>query len=95
MRLIRREEKTSYLRAQFQRLRHRRGPKKAICAVAASILTAVYHMLRDGTFYQDLGANHHQTASPQTQAQRLARQIAKLGFVCTIIEPHPEAVVSV
>ena len=89
------KKKTSYLRAQFQRLRHRWGPKKAICAVAASILTAVYHMLRDGTFYQDLGANHHQTASPQTQAQRLARQIAKLGFVCTIIEPHPEAVVSV
>ena len=36
----------------------RRGPKKAICAVAASILTAAYHMLRNGTFYQDLGADH-------------------------------------
>jgi hypothetical protein len=40
----------------FQRLRHRRGPKKAICAVAASMLTAIYHMLRDGTVYKDLGA---------------------------------------
>ena len=48
-------KKASYLQAQFQRLRHRRGPKKAICAVAASILTAAYHMLRDGTFYHDLG----------------------------------------
>ena len=46
-------KKASYLNAQFQRLRHRRGPKKAICAVAASILTAAYHMLRDGTFYRD------------------------------------------
>jgi Transposase IS116/IS110/IS902 family len=51
-------KKASYLQAQFQRLRHRRGPKKTICAIAASILTAVYHMLRAGTFYQDLGANH-------------------------------------
>ena len=47
--------KASTLQAQFQRLRHRRGPKKAICAVAASILTAAYPMLRDGTFYQNPG----------------------------------------
>lgn len=89
------KKKTSYLRAQFQRLCHRRGPKKAICAVAASILTAAYHMLRDGTFYHDLGADHFQIASPRARAQRLARQIARLGFACTITEPHPEAVVSV
>ena len=77
-------KKGSYLQAQFQRLRHRRGPKKAICAVAASILTAVYHMLRDGTFYQDLGADHFHRASPEAQANRLARQIAKLGFTCSL-----------
>jgi transposase len=76
--------KDSYLRAQFQRLRHRRGPKKAICAVAASILTAAYHMLRDGTLYQDLGADHFRRASAETQAKRLVRQIAKLGFTCTL-----------
>ena len=51
-------KKGSYLQAQFQRLRSRRGAKKAIGAVAASILTAAYHMLKDGTFYQDLGADH-------------------------------------
>jgi transposase len=88
------KKKTSYLRAQFQRLSHRRGPKKAICAVAASILTAAYHMLRDGTFYRDLAAGHYQTASPNAQAQRLVRQLARLGFVCTITEAPPEAVVS-
>jgi len=48
--------KATYLNAQFVRLRTRRGPKKAVCAVAASILTAAYHMLKDGTFYQDVGA---------------------------------------
>jgi transposase len=89
------KKKTSYLRAQFQRLSHRRGPKKAICAVAASILTAAYHMLRDGTFYRDLGAAHYQTTSPETHAQRLVRQLARLGFACTITEAHPVAVVSV
>jgi hypothetical protein len=57
--------KNSYLQAQFLRLKARRGPKKAAIAVAASILTAVYHMLRDGTFYTDLGpdrfARHDKT----------------------------------
>jgi transposase len=77
-------KKASYLQAQFQRLRHRRGPKKAICAVAASILTAVYHMLRDGTFYHDLGPNHFRRATPQDQANHLVRQIAKLGFTCSL-----------
>jgi transposase len=77
-------KKGSYLQAQFQRLRHRRGPKKAVCAVAASILTAAYHMLRDGTFYQDLDPDHLRRATPEAQASRLARQITKLGFTCTI-----------
>ena len=66
--------------------------KKAICAVAASILTAAYHMLRDGTLYQDLGADHIRRASPEDQAIRLARQITKLGFTCTLA---PTGVVSV
>jgi transposase len=77
-------KKASYLQIQFQRLRHRRGPKKAICAVAASILTAAYHMLRDGTFYRDLGPDHFSTISPQTKAEQLVRQIERLGFTCRI-----------
>jgi transposase len=69
--------------------------RKAICAVAASILTAVYHMLRDGTFYQDLGADHFRRASPEVQANRLVRQITKLGFICTIQPAQDQQVVSV
>jgi hypothetical protein len=87
-------KKASYFQAQFQRLRHRRGPEKAVCAVAASILTAVFHMLRDGTFYHDLGADHFRAASPEAQANRLLRQLAKLGFTCTL-EPTAAGQVSV
>ena len=47
--------KGSYLQAQFLRLKARRGAKKAILAVAASMLTAAYHMLKNGVEYQDLG----------------------------------------
>jgi len=51
-------KKGSYDKAQFNRLRSKRGPKKAICAVAASMLTAIHHMLKDGTEHRDLGADH-------------------------------------
>jgi transposase len=88
-------KKASDLRAQFQRLTQKRGPKKAICAVAASILTAVYHMLRNGTLYQDLGPDHFQRDSPEAHAARLARQIARLGFNCLITPATSEEVVSV
>jgi transposase len=84
-------KKDGYLRAQLQRLRQRRGPKKAVCAVAASMLTAIRRMPRDGSFYQDLGADHFHRRSPEQQAQHLARQIARLGFACTIT-PQPELV---
>lgn len=87
-------KKATYLQAQFQRLRHRRGPKKAVCAVAASILTAAYHMLRDGTFYQDLGADHFRKAPPEATANRLAAQINRLGFTC-VVTPHAADPVSV
>ena len=73
-------KKDSYYRAQFNRLRGKHGAKKAICAVAASMLTAVYHMLKDGTQHQDPGANHFDHRSTEIRAKRLAAQIAKLGF---------------
>jgi len=60
-----------------------------ICAVAASILTAVYHMLRDGTFYQDFGADHFHKVSPEAQANRMVRQIVKRGFTC----PHARVLI--
>ena len=87
-------KKHSYLQAQFQRLRHRRGPKKAVCAVAASILTTAYHMLRDGTFYLDLGADHFDRGTAEARANRLVRRIANLGFACTLT-PLPQEAVSV
>ena len=52
------KKKDSYLQAQFYRINARRGAKKAIMAVAASILTAIYHMLKNGTMYKDLGPDH-------------------------------------
>ena len=73
-------KKDSYLKAQFFRIKARRGPKKAIVAVAASILTAIYHMLKDGTLYQDLGSNHFQTRSKGQQTKHLVKRLVNLGY---------------
>jgi transposase len=83
-------KKASYLQAQFQRLRARRGPKTAICAVAASILTAAYHMLRDGTFYQDLGPDHFSRRTGSDKTARLVRHLTSLGY--TVQPPASEPV---
>ena len=76
--------KGSYLQAQYLRIRSRRGPKKAIGAVAASMLTAAYHMLKDGTFYQDLGSNHFDNRDKGKQALRLVNRHQSLGFAVQI-----------
>ena len=75
-----RRAKHSYLRAQFNRLATRRGVKKAVVAVAASILTSAYFILRDGVAYRDLGPDYLDRRDPGKVARRLAKRIEALGF---------------
>jgi transposase len=76
----------TYLRALFGRLKARRGPRKAIIAVAAAILTAVYWMLRRGVAYVDLGADHFDRTGRPRLATRLARKLNELGFNVTLTQ---------
>ena len=71
--------KDSYLRAQFLRIKSRRGSKKAILAVAASMLTAAYFMLRDGVEYKDLGPDHFERHDKAKTISRLVRRLKALG----------------
>ncbi len=73
-------KKHTYLAAQFFRIKSRRGPKKAVIAVAASILTAAYHLLRDAGPYRDLGNLYFARLDRNRAAQRLAGRIRDLGF---------------
>lgn len=70
----------SYPQAQFLRLRARRGPKKAVIAVAASMLAAAYYILRNDVPYHDLGADHFTRHDRAKTADRLARRIRQLGY---------------
>lgn len=76
--------KHGYLKAQFLRLRSRRGPKKAVVAVAASLLTAVYYILRDGTTYRDLGGDYFDRLDKQRTLSNLLRRVRQLGYDVTL-----------
>jgi transposase len=80
--------RNTYLRAQFLRLKSRRGPKKAILAVAASILTAAYHILNDDTTYRDLGADYFERRSKDHLTRRLIHRLKELGLT---VEVKPAA----
>jgi transposase len=72
--------KNTYYRAQFFRLRARRGPKKAIVAVAASMLTAIYYILRDGAEYRELGGQYFERLDLPRVTQRLVKRLRDLGY---------------
>lgn len=72
-------KKDSYLRAQFLRIKSRRGPKKAAVAVAATLLTIIFYQLSRGTFYEDLGATYFDQRAKKRLASRLLKRLADLG----------------
>jgi transposase len=76
-------KKESYPRAQYLRLKARRGPNKAVLAVAATLLTAAYHMLKYGVEYRDLGPNHFDR-DKEVQARRLIRRLKALGVEVSV-----------
>jgi transposase len=58
----------------------RAGPKKAAVAVVAILLRVVYHMLKDGTCYQELGEGYRRPRNPARAAVNLANRIRALGY---------------
>ena len=81
-------KKRSYTAALFARLRARRGAKKAAVAVAASLLTAVFHMLADGSAYRDLGANHFDQRDRARATKRLVQRLEALGHSVELKPAH-------
>lgn len=76
--------KDTYLRAQFLRLKSRRGPKKAILAVASSMLIAAYHMLKHDVDYRDLGGNYFDRRDKTKLAHRLIHRLQELGLTVEV-----------
>jgi transposase len=78
--------KATYLQAQFRRLAAIRGSKRAIIAVASTILTIGYHMLKQGTTYRELGGNYFDKRNLLRTTRRLVKRLQALGHT-VILEP--------
>jgi transposase len=79
--------KATYLQAQFRRLAAIRGSKRAIIAVASTILTIGYHMLKQGTTYRELGGNYFDKRNLLRTTRRLVKRLQALGHT-VILEPR-------
>jgi len=79
--------KNSYLGARFRRLAARRGKKRATIAVAHTILRIIYHMLREGIHFHDLGPAYFDRLNPERIKHYLVSRLERLGFK-VMLEPQ-------
>src|SRR5579859_7258132 len=76
--------KHTYLAAQYQHLAARKGRKRALVAVAHSILVIAYHLLKEGTDYTDLGHNYFDERAKEHTVRRAMQRIEQLGYAVTV-----------
>jgi transposase len=74
------KKKDSYFHAKFLRIKRRQGSKRAFVAVAASMLTAAYHMIQRDEHFRDLGAGYFDQFDRQKLARHLIRRLQELGL---------------
>jgi transposase len=85
-------KKGSYASALYKRLVRRRGKKRAIVAVARSLLVSIYHMLSRQEEYEDLGSAYFQERRKENKVDYLTKQLAKLGYEVRLmsqLDPAP------
>ena len=74
----------TYLGARYRRIASRRGPMKANVAIQHSMLIAIWHMGRDGTLYQDPGAEFFTQLHPERVKNRALHQLEAIGYHVTL-----------
>lgn len=77
-------KKTSYFHVQFRRITARRGQKRAIMAVAHSLLVTIYHMLKNKTNFKDLGNDYFDRLNAHRLVKYHTKRLENLGFAITL-----------
>jgi transposase len=88
------QTKGTSLRAQYRRLATRRGKKRAILAVAHSILVIAYDMIQRQEPYREAGADFFDRLQPEDTARRLVKRLEHLGYHVTLQNPSTDAMPS-
>ena len=77
-------KKDSHLSALYRRVRTRRGEQKAIMAVAHQLIIIIFHIIRDGCVYRELGASHYDQHNKPKVTRKLVDRLQKLGYYVTL-----------
>ena len=83
------KNKKSYFSAQYQRICAHRGKKRAIVAVAHSMLVAIYHILKDGTAFRDLGAGYFNQFNRERKINSYLKKLRELGWEASATAVQP------
>jgi transposase len=83
--------KETSLKATFQRLKGRRGGKRACLAVAHRILRMAHTLLSKPRPYQEEGPDYHRVPDKDRLKDKLVRRLQKLGYAVTVQEEKPAA----
>ena len=79
------KNKNSYFSAQFLRISAHRGKKRAYVAVAHSMLVAIYHILKDGVVFKDLGADYYNQFNKERKINAYLKKLKALGWEASIV----------
>jgi transposase len=74
------KKKGSYFYAQFQRISSHRGKKRAYVAVAHSMLIAIYHMIKNGDMFKDLGSGYYNQFNKERKINSYLKKLKALGW---------------
>lgn len=77
--------KKSYFYAQFMRISAHRGKKRAYVAVAHSMLVAIYHILKDGVVFKDLGADYYSQFNRERKINAYLKKLKALGWEAPVV----------
>lgn len=83
------KHKQSYFSAQFQRISAHRGKKRAYVAVAHSMLIAIYHILKDGVPFHDLGADYYNQFNKERKINAYLKKLKALGWEVPVAALQP------
>ena len=79
------KNKSSYFSAQFTRISAHRGKKRAYVAVAHSLLVAIYHILKDGVVFKELGADYYNQFNKERKINAYLKKLKALGWEAPVV----------
>ena len=79
------KNKTTYFSAQFARISAHRGKKRAYVAVAHSMLVAIYHIIKDGVAFKDLGADYYTQFNRDRKINAYLKKLKALGWEVPVV----------